>query len=71
MEHQLEAISVRPVTVKEVKGDEIVLQGQKVPEMVGCRVCGMDISEAVDTPCPGRKVKDIIAELTEGLEFPE
>jgi hypothetical protein len=71
VEHELEAFSVRPVKLKEVKGDEIVVTGEKVPEVVWCRVCGMPVDEIIDTPCPGRRVKDIIAELTEGLEFPD
>jgi hypothetical protein len=72
VEHELHAVSIRPVKVKEVRDDAIVVVGEEVQEQVGCLVCGMTVEEAVEVPsCPGRKVKDMVAELTEGLEFPE
>ena len=67
----MEAISIRPVTLKEVRDNEIIVSGERADEMVWCRTCGMVVEEAIEVPCPGRRVKDIIAELTEGLDFPD
>jgi hypothetical protein len=72
VEHDLQAISVRSVKLKEVREDAIVVVGDPIEEQIGCLVCGMTVEETIEVPsCPGRKVKDMVAELTEGLEFPD